>query len=149
MQPRPRTTLSRTVQRRHRGPRSEANWARSNQIDALNQGRSDELNEQFYQISICSIKQQNRRDTKIEAFVYLNITLPNRSETHKLEVKVDTRAESNTLPLFIFYEMFPEKVNSLPDSIRQETAILTANNRASIPKHRSANIMTAQWQLQD
>ena len=37
-----------------------------------------------------------------EAFVLINIKLPNRNGTHKLRLKIDTGAQRNTLPVSTF-----------------------------------------------
>ena len=147
LQSKPHMTLKHPVPRRHWGLQSETNWVLINHIDVLNQNLSGVLDKQ---ISFHSMEQQNRGDTWGEVFPSLNVTLPNRSEIHKLKAKVDNGAEGNTLLLRIFQKMFPEKVNSaglpLPDSTHQETAILTADNGATIPQHRFVNIQCAYYQ---
>ena len=47
-----------------------------------------------------------------EAFVLINIKLPNRNGIHKLCLKVDTRAQGNTLPVSSFRRIFPEKLDA-------------------------------------
>ena len=47
-----------------------------------------------------------------EAFVLMNIKLPNRNGIHKLHLKIDTRAQGNTLPVSTFRRMFPEKLDA-------------------------------------
>ena len=44
-----------------------------------------------------------------EAFVLINIKLPNRNGIRKLCLKIDTGAQGNTLPVSTFHRMFPEK----------------------------------------
>ena len=47
-----------------------------------------------------------------EAFVLINIKLPNRNGIHKLRLKIDTGAQGNTLPVSTFRRMFPEKLDA-------------------------------------
>ena len=47
-----------------------------------------------------------------EAFVLMNIKLPNRNGIHKLRLKIDTGAQGNTLPVSTFRRMFPEKLDA-------------------------------------
>ena len=47
-----------------------------------------------------------------EAFVLINIKLPNRNGIHKLRLKIDTRAQGNTLPVSTLGWMFPEKLDA-------------------------------------
>ena len=48
---------------------------------------------------------------KDEAFVLINIKLPNRNGIHKLRLKIDTRIQGKTLPVFTFRSMFSEKLD--------------------------------------
>ena len=47
-----------------------------------------------------------------EAFVLINIKLPNRNGIHKLRLKIDTGVQGNTLPVSTFCRMFPEKLDA-------------------------------------
>ena len=47
-----------------------------------------------------------------EAFLLINIKLPNRNGIHKLRLKIDTGAQGNTLPVSTFRRMFPEKLDA-------------------------------------
>ena len=47
-----------------------------------------------------------------EAFVLISIKLPNRNGIHKLRLKIDIGAQGNTLPVFTFRRMFPEKLDA-------------------------------------
>ena len=47
-----------------------------------------------------------------EAFVLINIKLPNRNGIHKSRLKIDTGAQGNTLPVSKFCRMFPEKLDT-------------------------------------
>ena len=47
-----------------------------------------------------------------EAFVLINIKLPNRNGIHKLRLKINTGAQGNTLPVSTFHRMFPEKLDT-------------------------------------
>ena len=49
---------------------------------------------------------------KDEDFLLINIKLPNRNGIHKLRLKIDTGAQGNTLPVFTFCRMFPEKLDA-------------------------------------
>ena len=42
-----------------------------------------------------------------EAFILINIKLPNRNGIHKLRLKIDTGAQGNTLPVSTFCRIFP------------------------------------------
>ena len=56
----------------------------------------------------CNCINMTQRD---EAFVLINIKLPNRNGIHKLRLKIDTGAQGNTRPVFTFRRMFPEKLD--------------------------------------
>ena len=47
-----------------------------------------------------------------EAFILINIRLPNQNGIRKLHLKIDTGAQGNTLPVSIFHRMFPEKLDA-------------------------------------
>ena len=47
-----------------------------------------------------------------EAFVLINIKLPNRNGIHKLHLKIDTGAQENTLPVSTLRRMFSEKLDT-------------------------------------
>ena len=47
-----------------------------------------------------------------EAFVLMNIKLPNRNGIHKLRLEIDTGAQGNTLPVSTFRRMFSEKLDA-------------------------------------
>lgn len=81
------------------------------QTDILSRNNSQELNEQFENLTFSTINtpSQTQRD---EAFAYINIKLPNRNGTHRLRIKVDTGAQGNTLPISTFRRMFPEKLTT-------------------------------------
>ena len=44
-----------------------------------------------------------------EAFVFLNIKLPNRNGIHKLRLKIDTGTQGNTLPVSTFRRIISQK----------------------------------------
>ena len=46
-----------------------------------------------------------------EAFVLINIKLPNRNGIHKLRLKIDTGAQGNILPVCTFRRMLPKKLD--------------------------------------
>ncbi|KAG1670042.1 hypothetical protein GQR58_017161 [Nymphon striatum] len=75
-------------------------------------------------------------EPKNEAFVQVDIFIKKRQ--HKLELKVDTGAQANTLPLRTFRKMFPEQLkNNYPvkSCLSPTSAILTAYNGTQIPCH--------------
>ena len=47
-----------------------------------------------------------------EAFVLINIKLPNRDGIHELRLKIDTGAQGNTLPVSTFRRISPEKFDA-------------------------------------
>ena len=77
--------------------------------------------------------EENERD---EAFATLNIRLTSRPGTHKLELKVDTGAQVNTLPLRTYRRMFPNSLNGdgnpKHNALNQTSIILTAYNGTQI-----------------
>ncbi|CAE1167131.1 unnamed protein product [Acanthosepion pharaonis] len=87
------------------------------------------------------------KNSRTEAFVTLDIILPNRKGVHNLKAKVDTGAEGNTLPLRIFQQMSPKWVDRngqpLPGTTQTETTVMTAYNGSNIPQHGSVQIQCA------
>ena len=77
--------------------------------------------------------EENERD---EAFATLNIRLTSRPGTHKLELKVDTGAHVNTLPLRTYRRMFPNSLNGdgnpKHNALNQTSITLTAYNGTQI-----------------
>ena len=67
-----------------------------------------EAEEQMESLTINCIN-MTQRD---EAFLLINIKLPNRNDIHKLRLKIDTGAQGNTLPLSTFRRMFTEKLDA-------------------------------------
>ena len=47
-----------------------------------------------------------------EAFVLINIKLPNQNGIHKLRLKINTGTQGNTLPVSTFRRMFPGKLDT-------------------------------------
>ena len=47
-----------------------------------------------------------------EAFVLINIKLPNQNGIHELRLKIDIRAQGNTQPVSTFRITFPEKLDA-------------------------------------
>ena len=103
------------------------------------------LYREFEQLTFDAVQQQ--RDNRTEIFTELQIRLPDRPGTHTLKAKVDTGAESNTIPLRTFRRMFPDKVDDLgqpiPGSTKKELTILNSYNGASIMRHGSVCIQCA------
>lgn len=81
------------------------------QTDAVYSNNTQELDKQFENLTFDHIKTPSitQRD---EAFVYVNIKLPDRNGIHRLRLKIDTGAQGNTLPVSTFRRMFPEKVDT-------------------------------------
>ena len=77
--------------------------------------------------------EENERD---EAFATLNIRLTSRPGAHKLELKVDTGAQVNTLPLRTYRRMFPNSLNGdgnpKHNALNQTSITLTAYNGTQI-----------------
>ena len=74
--------------------------------DAIYNNR--EAEEQLESLTFNSIN-MTQRD---EAFVLINIKLPNWNGIHKLRLKIDTGAQGNTQPVSTFRSMFPEKLDA-------------------------------------
>ena len=55
----------------------------------------------------------SKETTGLKISTELQIRLPDRPGTHILKAKVDTGAEGNTLPLWTFRRMFPDKIDDL------------------------------------
>ena len=130
--PRNRHQQQRT-QHRHRNVHTVDNSTMNQQCDVSN------LSNQFDTFTFNSIHvsslclKENERD---EAFATLNIKLTSRLGTHKLELKVDTGAQANTLPLRTYRRMFPNSLNGdgnpKHDALNQTSNILTAYNGTQI-----------------
>ena len=59
---------------------------------------NQEIYNQFAQMIFDTMKRQDKKDTRTEAFADLTIKLPNLPGTHKLKAKVDTGAEGISPP---------------------------------------------------
>ena len=128
-------------------PHEIQNKKRNNRICAMNSDTREpsRLYREFEQLTFDAVQQQ--RDNRTEIFTELQIRLPDRPGTHILKTKVDTGAEGDTLPLWTFRMMFPDKVEDLGQPIRGSTkkglTIVTAYNGSSIVQHGSVYIQCA------
>ena len=89
----------------------------------------------FNHITVSSI--ESSRD---EAFVQINVKLTSRPGVHNLNLKVDTGAQGNTIPLETFRKMFPDKLDKSGFPQQEITRAarntrLTAYNGTEIPCH--------------
>ncbi|XP_014663369.1 PREDICTED: uncharacterized protein K02A2.6-like [Priapulus caudatus] len=74
-----------------------------------------------------------------EAFTVLSIACPSKVGKHRLQVKVDTGAGGNTLPLRIIHEMYPK--GQWRSIVRPRQVQLTAYNGSNIPCIGSIDLM--------
>ncbi len=100
---------------------------------------------QFEQLYFSEIKiGQIKKDNRTEAFASLDIKLPQFPGTHKLNVKVDTGVEGNTLPFRMFRQMFPRYMDSKghPTSniVTESCTTLTAYNGSRIEQYGVTSI---------
>ncbi|KAK7108980.1 hypothetical protein V1264_013102 [Littorina saxatilis] len=100
---------------------------------------STDVEDHFDMLSFNNVKISSitRRD---EAFVQLNVKLTSRPGIHNLNLKVDTGAQGNTLPLRTFRQMFPDHLreDEMPTSEiadKAKSVRLTAYNGTTIPCH--------------
>ncbi|KAK7098352.1 uncharacterized protein [Littorina saxatilis] len=100
---------------------------------------STDIEDHFDMLSFNNVKISSitRRD---EAFVQLNVKLTSRPGIHNLNLKVDTGAQGNTLPLRTFRQMFPDHLreDEMPTSAiadKEKSVRLTAYNGTTIPCH--------------
>ena len=101
--------------------------------------KTDSMYNQFDELtfSVITINSVHARD---EVYAKLNIKLRNRPGSHTLQLKVDTGAQGNTLPIRIYRSMYPECVNRRglpkPGMLRQMThTTLTAYNGSKIHQY--------------
>ena len=85
----------------------------------------------FSEITVSSLCLMDKRD---EAFVTMNIEISNQK--HKLQLKVDTGAQANTLPLHTYRKMFPTRLDShgfpCKGTLKETTCALSAYNGSKI-----------------
>ena len=97
-----------------------------------------EPDDNFKMLTFNNIQISSLQLTRNEAFVKLNVRLTSRPGIHKLVLKVDTRAQGNTLPLRIYSQMFPDQLTK--DGLQTKNVgkaahqvRLTAYNGTNIP----------------
>ena len=100
----------RSQSREHKKPKSHyrPQYRRKQYVKTYAVYNNREAEEQMESLMFNCIN-MTQRD---EAFVLINIKLPNWNGTHKLHLKIDTRAQGNTLPVSTFCRMFPEKLDA-------------------------------------
>ena len=66
----------------------------------------------FDSVTINSVRDNSNRDTRDEIFVKVNIKLEDNPRVPAtLKAKVDSRAQGNVLPMRLFRQMYPDKVD--------------------------------------
>ena len=121
----------RSQQRRH------GNYGRKRgPVHSIGQQSTECLDKQFQHMSFAEIK-INSVDTRDEEYATLNIKLKTKPGNHTLKLKVDIRAQGNTLPFLIYRRMHPEclSANGFPKlgvNVKQQNTILTAYNGTRI-----------------
>ena len=87
-----------------------------------------------------------------EAFTKVTLPAPSgkRCQEANIQVKVDTGAGGNVLPLYLFHQLYPEWVNSTgtPTGLQQTNIHLSAYNSTRIPQHRVLDTWT-RWKPHD
>ncbi|CAE1292604.1 unnamed protein product [Acanthosepion pharaonis] len=98
----------------------------------------------FSYIETNSGKSSNMKGPRNEAFVDLSIKLVDHPGTHTFNLKVDTGAQANTLPIRIFRKMYPTSIdqagNPIPGSLTSTQCLLTAYNNTKINCYGTTNI---------
>ena len=77
-----------------------------------------------------------------EAFVLINIKVPNRNGIHKLRLKIDTRAQGNTLPVSTFHRIYTKHADCFPNIKKKINKKLIAYNGTPI-KCASGGVMVS------
>ena len=96
--------------REHKKPKShyQPQYRRKQYVKTDAAYNNKEVEEQMESLMFNCIN-MTQRD---EAFVFINIKLPNRNGIHELRLKIDTGIQGNTLPVSTFRRMFPEKLDT-------------------------------------
>ncbi|KAL5004373.1 hypothetical protein ScPMuIL_017829 [Solemya velum] len=87
---------------------------------------SIDMNDQVEDFTFSPITSSKGRD---EAYACLDIKIPDRANT-KLKLKIDTGAQRNTLPVRIYRQMFPKRLNSdgYPTAGKSDIKLFAYNN---------------------
>ena len=104
-----------------------------------------EPDDNFEMLTFNNVQISSLQSTRDKAFVKLNVRLTSRPGIHKLVLKVDTRAQGNTLPLRIYSQMFPDQLTK--DGLQTKNVgkaahqvRLTAYNGTNIPCYGIINV---------
>ena len=99
-----------TLTREHKKPKPhyQPQYRRKQYMKTDTVYNNKEAEEQMESLTFNCIN-MTQRD---EAFVLINIKLPNRNGILKLRLKIDTGAQRNTQPVSTFRRMFPEKLDA-------------------------------------
>ena len=95
--------------------------------------------EQFDEISFRMVEMSKSQEVRDEAVAKIKVQIPgNEKQPASLEVKVDTGAQGNILPLKIFSQMCPDKMASdgkpIAGMTRESKTVLSAYNGTKIPQ---------------
>lgn len=97
----------------------------------------DDMNNQLESFSFHGIEDAN--SDRNEAFATLQIQLDTRPGIHNFTLKIDTGAQANTIPLRVYRQMYPDRVdnNGDPESqfLSPSNTTLTAYNGTHIKCH--------------
>lgn len=108
----------------------------------------------FDMLTFNNIQASSMTTSRDEAYVKLEVQLSSHSGVHQLQLKVDTGAQGNTLPLRVFRQMFPDLLTKEGQPIKKirdaaKTTRLTAYNGTNITclgMHRfPCRFATSRW----
>lgn len=128
-----RSTNSRTGRVDH----GKCSYQSGRRVHAVEEDESDYFDTLTF--SCMTIDSTQQADSRDEVFACLEIKMPKQKNTQKceLKVKVDTGAQSNLLPLRIFRQMYPDRVDgdNLPIGTHARQTRLLAYNDTEIPQY--------------
>ncbi|PIK45946.1 hypothetical protein BSL78_17195 [Apostichopus japonicus] len=113
------------------------NQPRTNKhIESIQQlpDREDQIAKELESFSFSSIKvsSMHSSETRNQVHANIDIKLNNKPGVHSLNIKVDTGAEGNTLPMRIYRNMYPEHIDHTgkptPGFLKETNCVLTAYN---------------------
>ena len=119
----------------------------SRRVHTVTEDTQDALADQFDMLAFEAVsKSTSVSESRDEVFATLNIKLENRVGAHTLKVKVDTGAQGNILPLRVYSQMCPEKLDGEghPEdgATTPSNTILTAYNGTCIPQYGTVTLKT-------
>lgn len=111
--------------KRYANRKNDKRSGRSYQNDKKSVNSID-MNDQVEDFTFSPITSSKGRD---EAYACLDIKIPDRANT-KLKLKIDTGAQRNTLPVRIYRQMFPKRLNSdgYPTAGKSDIKLFAYNN---------------------